>query len=67
MSSQIIPSFNNGLDDNMDVVQQVLVTPNSTKLYFRGGRFLYASNAYVGLALPGDEGSWQRESKAYLE
>ena len=35
--------------------------------YFRGGRFLYASNAYVGLALPGDEGSWQIESKVYLE
>ncbi|ESW28447.1 hypothetical protein PHAVU_003G287200 [Phaseolus vulgaris] len=33
--------------------------------YFRGGRLLYANNAYVGLALPGDTGSWQTESKGY--
>ncbi|KAK7386694.1 hypothetical protein VNO78_27029 [Psophocarpus tetragonolobus] len=33
--------------------------------YFRGGKLLYANNAYVGLALPGDEGSWQIESKGY--
>ncbi|KAH1154619.1 hypothetical protein AAZX31_18G137800 [Glycine max] len=33
--------------------------------YFRGGRLLYANNSYVGLALPGDEGSWQIESKGY--
>ncbi|XP_058775167.1 uncharacterized protein LOC131649423 isoform X2 [Vicia villosa] len=32
--------------------------------YFKGGRFQY-TNAYVGLALPGDAGSWQRESKGY--
>lgn len=31
----------------------------------KGGRFQYANNAYVGLALPGDAGSWQRESKGY--
>jgi len=35
--------------------------------YFRGGRLLYADNAYVGLALPGEAGSWQIESKVYLE
>ncbi|RHN41536.1 putative rhamnogalacturonan endolyase [Medicago truncatula] len=33
--------------------------------YFEGGRYQYANNAYVGLALPGDAGSWQRESKGY--
>ncbi|XP_027917587.1 uncharacterized protein LOC114176676 [Vigna unguiculata] len=33
--------------------------------YFRGGRLLYADNAYVGLALPGEAGSWQIESKGY--
>ncbi|KAE9614477.1 hypothetical protein Lal_00012317 [Lupinus albus] len=33
--------------------------------YINGGRFQYANNAYVGLALPGDAGSWQRESKGY--
>ncbi|XP_004509710.1 uncharacterized protein [Cicer arietinum] len=32
--------------------------------YFNGGRFQFTS-AYVGLALPGDAGSWQRESKGY--
>ncbi|KAI5419354.1 probable rhamnogalacturonate lyase B [Lathyrus oleraceus] len=32
--------------------------------YFKGGRFQY-TNAYIGLALPGDAGSWQRESKGY--
>ncbi|KAK7250632.1 hypothetical protein RIF29_33178 [Crotalaria pallida] len=31
----------------------------------RGGRFQYANDAYVGLALPGDAGSWQKESKGY--
>ncbi|XP_028769118.1 rhamnogalacturonate lyase B-like isoform X1 [Neltuma alba] len=33
--------------------------------YNRGGRLLYGESAYVGLALPGSEGSWQRESKGY--
>ncbi|AET03356.2 probable rhamnogalacturonate lyase B isoform X1 [Medicago truncatula] len=33
--------------------------------YFKGGRFQYTNNAYVGLALPGDAGSWQTESKGY--
>ncbi|XP_061361401.1 probable rhamnogalacturonate lyase B [Gastrolobium bilobum] len=33
--------------------------------YIKGGRFLYGDNAYVGLALPGDVGSWQRQSKGY--
>ncbi|KAK7319672.1 hypothetical protein RJT34_04395 [Clitoria ternatea] len=33
--------------------------------YKEGGRFKYANNAYVGLALPGDPGSWQKESKGY--
>ncbi|CAJ2636318.1 unnamed protein product [Trifolium pratense] len=32
--------------------------------YFKGGRF-QCTNAYLGLALPGDAGSWQRESKGY--
>ncbi|CAK8561778.1 unnamed protein product [Lathyrus sativus] len=32
--------------------------------YFKGGRLQY-TNAYIGLALPGDAGSWQRESKGY--
>ncbi|KAL1365474.1 hypothetical protein AAHE18_03G290900 [Arachis hypogaea] len=31
----------------------------------KGGRLQYANNAYVGLALPGDAGSWQKESKGY--
>ncbi|XP_061376076.1 probable rhamnogalacturonate lyase C isoform X2 [Gastrolobium bilobum] len=33
--------------------------------YIREGRFQYANNAYIGLALPGDAGSWQKESKGY--
>ncbi|KAE9614481.1 putative rhamnogalacturonan endolyase [Lupinus albus] len=33
--------------------------------YINGGRLQDANNAYVGLALPGDAGSWQRESKGY--
>ncbi|RDX82939.1 rhiE, partial [Mucuna pruriens] len=33
--------------------------------YFRGGKLVCASNAYVGVALPGDAGSWQIESKGY--
>ncbi|KAL2344436.1 hypothetical protein Fmac_005721 [Flemingia macrophylla] len=33
--------------------------------YNKESRFLYANNAYVGLALPGDAGSWQIESKGY--
>ncbi|KAI4328110.1 hypothetical protein L6164_020494 [Bauhinia variegata] len=33
--------------------------------YTQGGRFLYARSAYVGLALPGEPGSWQKESKGY--
>ncbi|WJX93513.1 rhamnogalacturonan endolyase [Trifolium repens] len=32
--------------------------------YLKGGRF-QCTNAYLGLALPGDAGSWQRESKGY--
>ncbi|KAL5063332.1 hypothetical protein RYX36_025069 [Vicia faba] len=32
--------------------------------YYKGGRFQY-TNAFVGLALPGEAGSWQRESKDY--
>ncbi|KAJ1382159.1 Rhamnogalacturonate lyase [Sesbania bispinosa] len=31
----------------------------------RGESSKYAKNAYVGLALPGDAGSWQKESKGY--
>ncbi|KAI4314447.1 hypothetical protein L6164_027355 [Bauhinia variegata] len=34
-------------------------------VHTKGGRFLYADNAYVGLALPGEPGSWQKESKGY--
>ncbi|TKY69981.1 Rhamnogalacturonate lyase [Spatholobus suberectus] len=30
-----------------------------------GGRAQPANNAYIGLALPGDAGSWQTESKGY--
>ncbi|AES95929.2 rhamnogalacturonate lyase B-like protein [Medicago truncatula] len=30
-----------------------------------GGKSQNAKNAYIGLALPGDAGSWQRESKGY--
>ncbi|KAF1871983.1 hypothetical protein Lal_00012202 [Lupinus albus] len=33
--------------------------------YINGGRLQDANNAYVGLALPGNAGSWQRESKGY--
>ncbi|KAK7361044.1 hypothetical protein VNO77_03070 [Canavalia gladiata] len=33
--------------------------------YIQGGKLLYANNAYVGLALPGEAGSWQKESKGY--
>ncbi|XP_057418464.1 uncharacterized protein LOC130712662 [Lotus japonicus] len=33
--------------------------------YINGGRSAFANNAYVGLALPGDIGSWQRQSKGY--
>ncbi|CAL0313006.1 unnamed protein product [Lupinus luteus] len=33
--------------------------------YINGGKLQYAKNAYIGLALPGDAGSWQRESKGY--
>ncbi|XP_028754581.1 probable rhamnogalacturonate lyase B [Neltuma alba] len=33
--------------------------------YIEGGRFQNANSAYVGLALPGDAGSWQTESKGY--
>ncbi|KAK4261416.1 hypothetical protein QN277_004417 [Acacia crassicarpa] len=33
--------------------------------YIRGGRFQNADSAYIGLALPGAAGSWQRESKGY--
>ncbi|CAL0313009.1 unnamed protein product [Lupinus luteus] len=33
--------------------------------YIKGGRFQNAKNAYIGLALPGNAGSWQRESKGY--
>ncbi|XP_019438831.1 PREDICTED: uncharacterized protein LOC109344523 [Lupinus angustifolius] len=33
--------------------------------YIKGGTLQNAKNAYVGLALPGDAGSWQRESKGY--
>lgn len=35
--------------------------------YYRGGKHVYADNAYVGLALPGETGSWEKESKVYLE
>ncbi|XP_057421613.1 uncharacterized protein LOC130715523 isoform X2 [Lotus japonicus] len=31
----------------------------------KGGRYQYSDNAYVGLALPGEAGSWQKESKGY--
>ncbi|KAJ1384891.1 Rhamnogalacturonan lyase, domain III [Sesbania bispinosa] len=30
--------------------------------YINGGRFPYGNNAYVGLALPGDLGSWQNNA-----
>ncbi|KAK7361048.1 hypothetical protein VNO77_03075 [Canavalia gladiata] len=33
--------------------------------HIEGGRFVYGNKAYVGLALPGDLGSWQRQSKGY--
>ncbi|KAF7809447.1 putative rhamnogalacturonate lyase B [Senna tora] len=33
--------------------------------YIQGGRFIHARDAYVGLALPGEAGSWQKESKGY--
>ncbi|KAL5177400.1 Rhamnogalacturonate lyase [Glycine soja] len=33
--------------------------------HIQGGNFVYGDNAYVGLALPGDVGSWQRQSKGY--
>ncbi|KAI9111331.1 hypothetical protein K1719_017021 [Acacia pycnantha] len=34
-------------------------------MYIQGGRFQNGYSAYVGLALPGEAGSWQRESKGY--
>ncbi|KAG5001556.1 hypothetical protein JHK87_022628 [Glycine soja] len=34
--------------------------------HIQGGNFVYGDNAYVGLALPGDVGSWQRQSKVRL-
>ncbi|RZB99130.1 Rhamnogalacturonate lyase [Glycine soja] len=36
-----------------------------TSRHIQGGSFVYGDNAYVGLALPGDVGSWQRQSKGY--
>ncbi|KAG2409066.1 uncharacterized protein HKW66_Vig0038880 [Vigna angularis] len=33
--------------------------------HIKGGTFLYGENAHIGLALPGDVGSWQRQSKGY--
>ncbi|KAG9440119.1 hypothetical protein H6P81_020284 [Aristolochia fimbriata] len=33
--------------------------------YFNGGSKVPAASAYVGLALPGEPGSWQTESKGY--
>lgn len=36
-------------------------------MFIRGQRSQYPNNAYVGLALPGDAGSWQKESKVHLE
>ncbi|KAK7386695.1 hypothetical protein VNO78_27030 [Psophocarpus tetragonolobus] len=33
--------------------------------HINGREFVYGKNAYVGLALPGDLGSWQRQSKGY--
>ncbi|XP_047054495.1 probable rhamnogalacturonate lyase B isoform X1 [Lolium rigidum] len=33
--------------------------------YIIDGEDLYATSAYVGLALPGEAGSWQRECKGY--
>ncbi|KAJ1435924.1 Rhamnogalacturonan lyase, domain II [Sesbania bispinosa] len=33
--------------------------------HIKGGRFQYPNNAYIGLALPGEAGSWQKESKGY--
>ncbi|KAI4314446.1 hypothetical protein L6164_027354 [Bauhinia variegata] len=33
--------------------------------YIKRIRYQYADSAYVGLALPGEAGSWQRESKGY--
>ncbi|XP_057415378.1 uncharacterized protein LOC130710212 isoform X2 [Lotus japonicus] len=32
---------------------------------FKEGKIQYPNNAYVGLALPGEAGSWQKESKGY--
>lgn len=34
--------------------------------HINGGRLLYGNKAYVGLALPGDLGSWQRQGKVFL-
>jgi len=47
-----------------DVVK-FLVDPLLTIMSFRyiDDGDLYASGAYVGLALPGEAGSWQRECK----
>ncbi|KAJ1382160.1 Rhamnogalacturonate lyase [Sesbania bispinosa] len=35
------------------------------KVQERGESSIYVKNAYIGLALPGDAGSWQTESKGY--
>jgi len=37
-----------------------------TTRHIKGGKFLYGQNAYIGLALPGDVGSWQRQSKVSI-
>lgn len=37
-----------------------------TSRHIQGGNFVYGDNAYVGLALPGDVGSWQRQSKVFM-
>ncbi|CAI8583493.1 unnamed protein product [Vicia faba] len=47
-----------------DAKQQLSKQIQIQDRHFKGGRFQY-TNAYVGLALPGDAGSWQRESKGY--
>lgn len=34
--------------------------------HIKGGNFLYGENAHIGLAVPGDVGSWQRQSKVFI-
>lgn len=50
---------------NLFSYQRLMLLAYTTR-HIKGGQFVYANNAYIGLALPGDVGSWQRQSKVFL-